>query len=197
MEEGNWDERPRNAAVLLALASLNERFQDINGGGFGEDLDMSVPDLAGVALSPTAVAYWAGTNGLAVDAVEDGATGEELMSFALQEEAVARIHDVAAALEHAWGFAELFSSMRWASAPDPLDEDLGSWREAYARSLVEPHVDDHRAWKWLDECIGRPGVAGHVLRVCGAVEVPAPRDALLALEVTAGEGGQSRAPGRW
>ena len=69
MEEGNWDERPRNAAVLLALASLNERFQDINGGGFGEDLDMSVPDLAGVALSPTAVAYWAGTNGLAVDAV--------------------------------------------------------------------------------------------------------------------------------
>ena len=49
------------------------------------------------------------------------------MSFALQEEAVARIHDVAAALEHAWGFVELFSSMRWASAPDPLDEDLGSW----------------------------------------------------------------------
>lgn len=190
-EKVNWDEYPRNTAVLLALASLNERFQDIIGGGFGEHLDIPVPDLAGVPLSPTAIAYWAGMHGLAVDAVEDGSTREGLMSLALQEEAAARIPDVAAALADAWGFAELFSSLRWASVPDPLDGDLTSWHEAYVRCLVEPHVDDHRARNWLDQCSVYPGVARHAQGVCGSVEVPAPRDALLALEVTEGEGGQS------
>lgn len=191
-EEGNWDEHPRNAAVLLALASLNERFQDVIGGGFGADLDMPEPDLGDMEVSQTAVAYWAGMHGLAVDALKDGSTGEELMSVALQEEAAARIPDVAAALADAWGVAELFSSLRWASVPDPLDEDLESWREAYARCLVEPHVDDHRAREWLVQCIGCPGVARHALGVCGAVEVPAPRDALLALEMTEGSGAGER-----
>lgn len=176
-----WDEQPVNASLLIALAAFNEGFQCVIGGGYGEMDEMPEPGFIDADLDLAVATYWAGSVGLAADAVEDGSTAEEVVLKALQEEAAARVSDVASALAAAWGTSELYASLRWASRPDDdLAEDGESPSDraaAYSACLVSPEVDDHRAWEWLEGQLSpRRAPAGTAYR-----KVSSPREVLLAL----------------